>query len=81
MSVETALQFAAIVGALALVFGYAQEQQFQLFYVLFLPIVWMAVRTGFEGVTVGILVTQLGLILGVHAVAGGDARRSPHSRR
>jgi signal transduction histidine kinase len=65
MSAETALQFAAIVGALALVFGYAQEQQFQLFYVLFLPIVWMAVRTGFEGVTVGILVTQLGLILGV----------------
>jgi signal transduction histidine kinase len=65
MSVETLLQIAAIIGALALVFGYAQEQQFQLFYVLFLPIVWMAVRTGFEGVTVGILITQLGLILGV----------------
>ena len=65
ISVETLLQFAAIIGALALVFGYAEEQQFQLFYVLFLPIVWMAVRTGAEGVTVGILITQLGLILGV----------------
>jgi two-component system, LuxR family, sensor kinase FixL len=65
MSVETWLQLAAIVGALALVFGYAEERQFQLFYVLFLPIVWMAVRTGSEGVTVGILVTQLGLIAGV----------------
>jgi signal transduction histidine kinase len=65
MSVETLLQFAAIVGALALVFGYAKEQQFQLFYVLFLPIVWMAVRTGSEGVIIGILITQVGLIFGV----------------
>ena len=65
MSAETTLQFAAVGAALALVFGYAEEQQFQLFYVLFLPIVWIAVRTGSEGVTVGILVTQIGLILGV----------------
>src|SRR5262249_28980888 len=65
MSLETLLQFAAIGAALALVFFYAEERQFQLFYVLFLPIVWMAVRTGSEGVTVGILATQLGLIIGV----------------
>jgi two-component system sensor kinase FixL len=64
-SVETVLQIAAIFAALALVFGLAQERQFQLFYVLFLPIIWMAVRAGFEGVSVGILVTQLGLIVGV----------------
>ncbi|HEX5212052.1 MAG TPA: MASE1 domain-containing protein [Pseudolabrys sp.] len=70
MSMETALQFAAIIGALALVFGYAREQQFQLFYVLFLPIIWMAVRTGSEGVTIGIVVTQVGLILGVIAFPG-----------
>ena len=70
MSAETALQFAAIIAALALVFGYAREQQFQLFYVLFLPIIWMAVRTGAEGVTIGIVVTQLGLILGVIAFPG-----------
>ena len=64
MSLENALQFAAILAALALVLGYTDERQFQLFYVLFLPIVWMAVRSGSEGVTVGILVTQLGLIVG-----------------
>ncbi len=64
LSPETLLQFAAIAAALVLVFGYAEERQFQLFYVLFLPIVWMAVRSGREGVTVGILVTQLGLIVG-----------------
>jgi two-component system, LuxR family, sensor kinase FixL len=65
MSFETILQFAAIIGALAVMFGYAEEQRFQLFYVLFLPIIWMAVRTGSEGVTLGILVTQLGIIAGV----------------
>jgi signal transduction histidine kinase len=65
LSIETALQIASIVAALMLVFGYAKEQHFQLFYVLFLPIVWMAVRAGSEGVIVGILITQLGLIFGV----------------
>ena len=45
-------------------FGIAEEREFQLFYVLFLPIVWMAVRNGTEGVSAGILLTQLGVILG-----------------
>jgi integral membrane sensor domain MASE1 len=65
MSAETAIQFAAIAGALVLVFGSAAERGFQLFYILFLPVVWIAVRTGIEGVSAGILFTQLGLILGV----------------
>jgi signal transduction histidine kinase len=64
ISLETVLQLAAILAALALVLGYSDERQLQLFYVMFLPIVWMAVRSGSEGVTVGILVTQLGLIVG-----------------
>lgn len=71
MTTETLLQFIAIGLALALVFGLAEEQQFQLFYVLFLPIVWLAVRTGSEGVSVGILVTQLGLILGIQLFPTG----------
>jgi signal transduction histidine kinase len=65
ISLEIALQIASILAALALVFGFSEAQQFQLFYVLFLPIVWMAVRTGIEGVSIGILITQLGLIVGV----------------
>src|SRR4029077_15254198 len=35
LSVETALQFAAIATALLAVFGLSQEREFQLFYVLF----------------------------------------------
>jgi signal transduction histidine kinase len=65
ISIETGLQCAAIVGALMIVFGFAEEREFQLFYVLFLPIIWMAVRNGTQGVSVGILITQLGVILGV----------------
>lgn len=65
ISIETAFQCAAVVCALMLVFGIAEEREFQLFYVLFLPIVWMAVRNGVEGVSAGILITQVGVILGV----------------
>jgi two-component system sensor kinase FixL len=77
-SAETLLQLAAILAALALVFGYAGAQQFQLFYVLFLPIVWMAVRTGIEGVSIGILITQLGLILGVQLFPDGTHDVTAH---
>jgi signal transduction histidine kinase len=65
LSAESALQCAAIVGALLLVFGFAEEREFQLFYVLFLPIIWIALRNGVEGVSAGILITQIGVILGV----------------
>jgi len=62
---ETVLQCTAVLVALAMVFGLAEEREFQLFYVLFLPIVWIAVRNGIEGVSAGILITQIGVILGV----------------
>jgi len=71
LSTETVLQLAAIGLALVVVFGVVEEQQFQLFYVLFLPVVWMAVRSGLEGVSAGILVTQLGLILGIQLFPAG----------
>jgi two-component system, LuxR family, sensor kinase FixL len=64
-SPETALQIAAIIAALVLVFGISQGEQFQVFYVLFLPIIWIALVAGFEAVSLGVLVTQLGLIVGV----------------
>jgi two-component system, LuxR family, sensor kinase FixL len=67
-SIETALQVAAIITALVLVFGISQEER--LFYVLFLPIIWMALRAGFEGVSLGVLITQLGLIVGVELFRG-----------
>lgn len=60
---ETAIQIVAILAALAFVFVFAEKHRFEFFYILFLPVIWMAVRGGLELVTVGILVTQIGLIL------------------
>jgi signal transduction histidine kinase len=60
---ETLAQIAAILAALVLVFISAEQHRFELFYLLFLPVIWMAVRGGLELVTLGILVTQIGLIL------------------
>jgi signal transduction histidine kinase len=67
-SFETAAQIVAVLVVLSLIFRFAQEKQLQFFYILFLPIIWMAIRTGLEGVSVGILITQLGLIIGVHLI-------------
>ncbi len=57
--------------ALWAVFGLADSFRFQLFYLFFLPIIWTAVRFGLEGVTAGLVVTQVGLILAIH-FAGQD---------
>jgi two-component system sensor kinase FixL len=69
---ETAAQIAAVLGALVLVFVYSDKHHFQLFYALFLPIIWMAVRGGLEAVAIGILVTQIGLILGIQFVPSSE---------
>jgi C4-dicarboxylate-specific signal transduction histidine kinase len=72
VSGETAAQFVTILLAILLVFGFPEEQQLQLFYILFLPIIWMAFRTGLQGVTAGILFAQLGLIVGMHILSSTD---------
>ena len=55
-----------VAAALWIVFGYAEAFRFQLFYLFFLPVIWTAVRFGLEGVTAGLVVTQLGLVAAVH---------------
>jgi two-component system, LuxR family, sensor kinase FixL len=55
-----------ILGALWIVFGIAEAFRLQLFYLFFLPVVWTAVRFGLEGVTAGLLLTQVGLIAVIH---------------
>jgi len=60
---ETCLQAAAIVGALAVVFGSGLGQELKLFYLLFLPLVWVALRRGLAGTTAAVVVTQIGVIV------------------
>jgi signal transduction histidine kinase len=72
LSWETAFQVAAIVAALWIVFATTAGQQLQLFYILFLPIVWIAVRAGLEGVSAGLVVAQVGLIIAMALFATSD---------
>jgi signal transduction histidine kinase len=51
--------------ALWLVVG-VEALRFQLFYLLFLPVIWTAVRFGLEGVTIGLAITQIGLMTAIH---------------
>jgi two-component system, LuxR family, sensor kinase FixL len=71
ITAETLLQLVAIAAALLLVYAYWTVEHLQPFYILFVPIVWMAVRTGIDGVSLGVLATQLGLIAGLHFVPDG----------
>src|SRR5262249_39101363 len=65
-SVETSLQLAAALATLVLVHFNWTPQHLQFFYLLFVPVVWMAVRSGIEGVCLGILVVQVGFVLGFY---------------
>ena len=60
---ETAAQAAAIVAALWLVFGSVHGIELKLFYVLFIPLIWIAMRRGMTGTTAATLAIQLGLIV------------------
>lgn len=65
ISAEAAMQILVVIAALVLAFVHAGRYDFELFYVLFVPIIWMAVRGGLELVAAGVLLTQIGLILGL----------------
>jgi PAS domain S-box-containing protein len=59
-SLEFAAQLATIVFALWFVFGSKLSESYDLFYLIFLPLIWVAVRQGIPGVTTAILLLNLG---------------------
>ena len=63
---ETALQMgSSIVLAVWVAKVFAEHDQLQLFYFLFLPLTWVAVRSGIEGVSVALVLVQIGLLVAV----------------
>ena len=60
---EVALQLAILVAALVVVFSRAEQEQSKDFYLLFLPMIWIAARHGLAGAIVALVVVQLGIIL------------------
>jgi signal transduction histidine kinase len=67
-----------VLAAVVVVFGVANAYQLQLFYLLFIPIVWAAVRFGLEGVSTALVVTQIGLIVSVLVSARTDFPVTSH---
>lgn len=57
-------QGAAIVVALLIVFGYRDATAFQLFYLLFLPVLWIALTYGPPGSALALLIVQAGILIG-----------------
>lgn len=70
---ETAAQGAAILIALWVVFGSGLGTELKLFYILFLPLIWITMRRGMAGTTLATVTVQVGLItallLGGHGPA------------
>ena len=69
---NAAIEALAIAVALWIVFGTALGGEPKLFYVLFLPVIWIAMRHGVEGGVFGTLAVQLGLIAAIVLTRQGD---------
>ena len=65
---EGLVQCVGIVAALIVIFGVGHGYSFELFYLLFLPLVWIAVRHGLRGATAAVFVIQGGLIVSLEFV-------------
>ena len=59
MTAEAGLQLAAAIalGLCGIIFGLERDQHFEYAYVLFLPLIWIALRHGLMGATWGIVAT------------------------
>jgi two-component system, LuxR family, sensor kinase FixL len=62
---ETWAQVLVLLAALVLVFGLEGDPS-RYFYVLFMPLIWIAARAGLNGAVVAIAIVQLGVVLGIH---------------
>lgn len=71
---EAIAQGLAIALALWADFGPLASDQYEYFYLLFLPVVWVATRHGLAGAASAALVTQLGLVAAIQAVDIGTER-------
>ena len=72
-SVENMAQAIVLASSIIVVFGYRQATTIQLFYILFLPLLWISLRCGIVGSIVAINLVQIGLIVGWQLRFGSNA--------
>ncbi|HEV3276057.1 MAG TPA: PAS domain S-box protein [Terriglobia bacterium] len=63
---EPVAAIAGIAVAIWLVFGFKPAVHYQPLYVLFFPVIWMAVRYGVSAAAVGVLTINVGVIIAAH---------------
>lgn len=63
---ELPLQLVVLAATLWLIFRVLGSEPTRYFYLLFLPLIWIAVRGGMNGAVVATLTVQLGVVLGIH---------------
>lgn len=66
------LQLLAVLGALLIVFAYHDATAFQLFYLLFLPVLWVALSHGPAGAVTALAAVQIGIVIGAEFRFGSD---------
>ena len=62
---EAVLQVSAIAVILWIIVAFSEHNQLHLLYLLFLPVTWIAVRSGLEGVSASLVLIQVGLFIAV----------------
>ncbi len=65
--VEKVAQLASMVVVLWLVFGFKTEASYHPLYILFIPVIWAALRDGLAGATLGTLVINIGVMIAYSA--------------
>jgi two-component system, LuxR family, sensor kinase FixL len=65
---SAALPFLLVIATLFTVFAREEAEQVKFFYLLFLPIIWIAARLGLAGALVAVGVIQLGIVITVVSV-------------
>lgn len=66
---ETLLQLALLAATLWLVFGGLGSDPSRHFYLLFPPLIWIAVRGGVNGAVVATAIVQIGVVIGMRGAA------------
>ena len=67
---EALLQAIVLAATVWLIFeGFGDDPSRQ-FYLLFLPLIWIAVRFGMNGAIVATAIVQIGVVFGIHGAAG-----------
>jgi two-component system sensor kinase FixL len=67
-AIELVLMFAALGGAIWIVTVFVTDSEFQYFYILFIPVVAVAVRLGFDAACLSLALVQFSLVADLHAV-------------